>query len=541
MAGAGAAMGSVGAAYFVLSDIHVQEEALASLRSLRAQMPGLPATIYTDVADTSFLAPFDAVVPLELPSTYKLSGPAPWAEPAWLPRIDCIAAMPYERTLFVDADTVFVRSVADVFETLERFDVAAAHAAFRYREVIPGIPPSFPEYNCGVLAFRRSAATSRLVAAWRTHYLADRAHWDHDQQAFRKALWESELRIATLPPEYNLRPRRHAGRDAPRLLHGFSRGARQQPPRRRKVRLLSADHGMSHHRSGWIDVTLALQTLTHPNGILFDTVIENTFGWHEAMFSNYLPIREPWIGISHNPPNIPAGTFDAVRMPTITRKKTFQESLGCCLGLFTLSRYHAEALRRTTNVPVDVLYHPADYDVPKFSLELFNAAERPRLLHVGWWLRRFETFARLKAPGYAKELLMVEDRNATAAVEAVQWGDDVAFTRYVPHAEFDRLMQSSVVFVDLVDTSANNVVLDCIGRGTPLVINRHPAIEEYLGPDYPLFYKGREEAEWLLADRARIVAGAEYLRARLGDDRLTMKSFVDSIVHSPIYRALTPC
>jgi hypothetical protein len=82
MAGAGAAMGSVGAAYFVLSDIHVQEEALASLRSLRAQMPGLPATIYTDVADTSFLAPFDAVVPLELPSTYKLSGPAPWAEPA---------------------------------------------------------------------------------------------------------------------------------------------------------------------------------------------------------------------------------------------------------------------------------------------------------------------------------------------------------------------------------------------------------------------------------------------------------------------------
>jgi hypothetical protein len=35
--------------------------------------------------------------------------------------------------------------------------------------------------------------------------------------------------------------------------------------------------------------------------------------------------------------------------------------------------------------------------------------------------------------------------------------------------------------------SASNVVVECIARSTPLIVDRLPSVREYLGPDYPLY------------------------------------------------------
>jgi hypothetical protein len=86
----------------------------------------------------------------------------------------------------------------------------------------------------------------------------------------------------------------------------------------------------------------------------------------------------------------------------------------------------------------------------------------------------------------------------------------VQVIKRLPDAHYDDLLSESVVFLELFDTSANNAVVECIVRCTPIVINRHPAVVEYLGPDYPLYYDTIAEVENLLT-RDSIMSAYEYL------------------------------
>ena len=67
-----------------------------------------------------------------------------------------------------------------------------------------------------------------------------------------------------------------------------------------------------------------------------------------------------------------------------------------------------------------------------------------------------------------------------------------------------------------------NTVVECIVRCTPLVINRLPALEEYLGEDYPLFYEGYSLEK---VTRKRIRQGHEYLK-RLDKSKLRIETFI---------------
>ena len=81
----------------------------------------------------------------------------------------------------------------------------------------------------------------------------------------------------------------------------------------------------------------------------------------------------------------------------------------------------------------------------------------------------------------------------------------------VNDAEYDRLLSENVVFINLVDASAVNTVIECIVRRTPLIVNRLPAVEEYLGRDYPLFYNTLAQAQDLLNNLDALKAGHTYL------------------------------
>lgn len=56
--------------------------------------------------------------------------------------------------------------------------------------------------------------------------------------------------------------------------------------------------------------------------------------------------------------------------------------------------------------------------------------------------------------------------------------------------EYDTLLSKTVVFLHLEDASAVNTVIECIMRNTPIIVNKLPAIVEYLGDEYPLYYNG---------------------------------------------------
>ena len=69
------------------------------------------------------------------------------------------------------------------------------------------------------------------------------------------------------------------------------------------------------------------------------------------------------------------------------------------------------------------------------------------------------------------------------------------------------------------DTSANNIVSECIVRNTQILINNLPAMRENLGNNYPLFYDDIETAGKLLT-RERIIEARNHLKNL---DELNMK------------------
>ena len=160
-------------------------------RSLRAIHPDAEIDLFTD-AD-----PGDTV----FSDVHILS------ESWFRPKMEALRTSRFERTLFLDADVMVIASLAPVFEVLERFDVAAAQD--RYGASTAGLlhhtramPPAFPALNSGVLAMRRTPDTAALLAAWE-HQMKDTGA-KRDQPVLRELLYDSDLRVCTLPPGYNL-------------------------------------------------------------------------------------------------------------------------------------------------------------------------------------------------------------------------------------------------------------------------------------------------------------------------------------------------
>ena len=94
------------------------------------------------------------------------------------------------------------------------------------------------------------------------------------------------------------------------------------------------------------------------------------------------------------------------------------------------------------------------------------------------------------------------------------------------------------MFLDLYDTSANNAVIECIARGTPLLINKHPATVEYLGEEYPFYFDNLEEASKKSKNYVLIEKTHQYLMTFNKRKQITIEYFNDQLINSDIYKSL---
>lgn len=95
----------------------------------------------------------------------------------------------------------------------------------------------------------------------------------------------------------------------------------------------------------------------------------------------------------------------------------------------------------------------------------------------------------------------------------------------LPDDAYDDLLGKNIVFLKMVDCSAVNTVLECIMRNVPLLVNRHPALEEVLGSQYPGFYVNLYHAAALAQDLNAVMSMHEYL-ARSNKSRFNIQGFV---------------
>jgi len=198
-----------GGFFFIATGSRFIAEARASALRVRHLMPAVPLAIASDVRPAGDL--FAHWIPIDNPTGTFADKIAP------------LAQTPFEKTVFLDTDTYLCQPVPELFEILERCDIAMAHAPMRVTGSVP-VPESFPECNSGVIAYNSNEQTKAMFADWQKFYdeqLSSTGQPD-DQPALRRALWESGIRLGVLPPEYNFRfvlPA-FAGRGPVKILHG---------------------------------------------------------------------------------------------------------------------------------------------------------------------------------------------------------------------------------------------------------------------------------------------------------------------------------
>jgi len=306
-------------------------------------------------------------------------------------------------------------------------------------------------------------------------------------------------------------------------------------------------------RSGWAYAQRALAPLTHDgaNAILLDTMIERNFARELplALRESRIPYRQPWLGFVHVPPGIPSWQDDSKSLLRIAALDAWQNSLPHCRGLITLSRDLRDWVAdQVPGVPVLALHHPTELAERTFDFDTYLQHGQP-IVQVGWWLRRLASIHFLPLPPVRKQLLIptiaeVRPRfDAALDAECRQSGAPplahwaASIVPRLVNDDYDALLARSIVFLDLYASVANNAVIECMVRHTPVLINRQPSPVEYLGEEYPFFFENLGEAAAKAADPDLVLATHRYLAAR-DTSFLTGEHFCRTLAESALYRSL---
>lgn len=177
------------------------DETWVSLKSLKAHMPDCHVTLYTDLDITPAKVGqigFDQVIKIENPC-YSFND-----------KVDPILNPPYDKSVFLDTDTVVMDGFNELFEVLDHFDFAYCHASCRaWHTYDYDVPIAFAEANSGVLVYNRCPQVRDMMEEWVRLYdmqLKEYGIKSPDQPPLRAALYRAkELKKLVLPPEYNLR------------------------------------------------------------------------------------------------------------------------------------------------------------------------------------------------------------------------------------------------------------------------------------------------------------------------------------------------
>ena len=181
-----------GAIYVAAGETYLHE-ALRSAESLRRHMPDLPITLFAD-RNPPQESYFDEVRILE-DCAY-----------GFIDKIQPMQRSPYRQTIFLDSDTYIAAGFNELFDLLERYEIAAALDTCRGGDPVPECPRSFFEINTGVILYRNAPSVQTFFQAWFDEYrlqLTRSSPPSNDQPSFRKILYNSPLAFYALPPEYN--------------------------------------------------------------------------------------------------------------------------------------------------------------------------------------------------------------------------------------------------------------------------------------------------------------------------------------------------
>jgi len=356
-------------------------------------------------------------------------------------------------------------------------------------------------------------------------------------------------------------------------LHANNESQKFDIPRKYEtLKIINKNDLENYHRSGWSYVMKYVCKLESPIGkhkIIFDSFLDKSFGWGSDFYKKIglIPYKEKWMGVFHHTPNT---DYTENNLVNCINNPLFIDSLPYCSGIIVMSEYIAEWLRsKNLGVSIIVIKHPTQFPDKKFDIGKWKYNAKKKVIQIGAWLRNsYAIYDLPAAPGIKKYVIKGKDmdnyfvndiqsvanllygyQNAscnlsckmhdnlscnsngnlschsnticraktnkyiTGLVDSiVEKHESVKMIKWVENDAYDELLSRNIVFINLVDASAVNTIIECIVRNTPILVNALPAVVEYLGPKYPFYYDNLDHAYLLMNDYDMIKQTFEYLQ-----------------------------
>ena len=251
-----------------------------------------------------------------------------------------------------------------------------------------------------------------------------------------------------------------------------------------------------------------------------------------------------WVGVEHLTEYLPDYYYrnynnSMMNIPQFLKTLEEKELLKTCHGMLFTSKHtmvkyqHLDVLN---GIKTGYVYHPIVKCTQSTEFDFFKYLKNKNktLINFGWYNRNFSFFEKIKANGFNKVFVFGGENTFKHRV----FMDDLRCNNIsepktkvekakLHYSHLNRVLSENILFVNLYDASANNAILDAIERNTPILVNRIPACEEYLGTDYPLFYNNEAEIEGLLTNE-KIFKAYEYLSC-MDKTKFTIDYFINQI------------
>jgi hypothetical protein len=273
------------------------------------------------------------------------------------------------------------------------------------------------------------------------------------------------------------------------------------------------DLNMTEHRGGWklvIEELIRNDFFNINSANYFFDMVEKQFLWSKTYLCN-----NKWAGIIHCTQKTPE-YLNIVNISYLFTNENFIKSLANCLYIVSLTNYVSEFLKNkfdslNINVNVITIPHPIENDnIPLFNIHKFIANPSKTIIQIGQQLRKITSIYTLKTNKPYKKMWLTGTKNFNKCNQLMNLEvnyynvqkfnmNDVNMKYTESFDEYDNYLTNNIVFLDLFDAAANNAVLECIVRRTPIVINKIPGVVEYLGEDYPLYFENLEDVNELLS------------------------------------------
>jgi hypothetical protein len=284
------------------------------------------------------------------------------------------------------------------------------------------------------------------------------------------------------------------------------------------------------HRGGWksiIENLIASSFYNTDSNIYFFDMIESYFLWQNKFICN-----KKWAGVIHctqfTPPYL-----NIVNIKFLFKNNNFIKSLDNCILIISLSEYvsnylNEEFIKINKNIKIFTFKNPVvdDNNIIKFNYDNYINNNNKYLILIGQQLRKITSIYLVNIPNNFSKLWLTGTKNFSKCNQLLNKEishfnlninfiniDDVKMNYTKTFEEYDNLLSNNIVFIDLFDASANNAVLECIIRNTPIIINKLPAIVEYLGENYPLYFNNLDEVNKLLENNDLILQAHLYLKS----------------------------